>query len=85
MSQKFLFSGENGAAVVLGATTLSFANSEELLGQYFTPEMFTPGQTVGEAMLAAKQQLAGSGAGGDLSDVLIGWTVLGDPSVIVQP
>ncbi|MBK7781193.1 MAG: DUF11 domain-containing protein [Ardenticatenia bacterium] len=78
----FLLSGDRGAAAVLGASTLTEARSEELLGGLVLPRLTTPGATIGEAVLAAKRELARTNP--DLADVLLGWTVLGDPALQVE-
>jgi hypothetical protein len=83
MGHKFLVSGENGAAAVMGATTLTLARSEKQLGTLLTPQLTAPGTTIGEAMLSAKQQLAASNP--ELKDVILGWTLLGDPALQVTP
>jgi hypothetical protein len=81
--QSFLFSGDRGAAAVLGASTLTDSYSEELLGKLLMPRLVTPGMTMGQALLDAKQELAL--AHPDLLDVLIGWTLMGDPALVVAP
>ncbi len=47
------------------------------------PRMVTPGMTMGQALLDAKQELAL--AHPDLLDVLLGWTLMGDPALVVEP
>ena len=81
--QSFLFSGDKGAAVVLGATTLSEVTSEQLLGELLTPNLTTPGMTVGQAVQAAKTQLGASHP--ELLDVLLGWSLMGDPALVIEP
>jgi hypothetical protein len=90
MAQQLLLGNDGGAAAVLGATTLSAAASEYSLGSYMTPQLFEPGKTIGEALLLAKQELAAANAGDtqqmeELMDVFLGWTMLGDPTMVVQP
>ena len=70
--QSFLFSGDRGAAATLGALTLVDSRSEALLGQLLMPRLVTPGMTMGQAVLDAKQELALTHA--DLLDILLGWT-----------
>jgi hypothetical protein len=81
--QSFLFSGDKGAAAVLGASTLTDSESEDLLGQLLTPRLVTPGLSIGQALLQAKTELAQSHP--DLLDVLLGWSIMGDPALIVEP
>ncbi len=83
MGHAFLLSGTNGAAAVTGSTTETYMNSEYRLGKLLTPKMVQPGMTVGMAMQTAKADLALSNP--DLLDVLLGWTLLGDPTMVVQP
>ncbi|PKN92557.1 MAG: hypothetical protein CVU44_14705 [Chloroflexi bacterium HGW-Chloroflexi-6] len=81
--QSFLFSGDRGAAAVLGAVTLTEAESEQLLGALLTPRLGTPGMTVGKALLESKLELAQEHP--ELLDVLLGWGLMGDPALIIQP
>jgi len=81
--QSFLFSGDQGAAAVLGASTLVDADSEFLLGQLLTPRLTTPGMSLGQALRDAKLELAQ--AHPELVDVLLGWSLMGDPALVVQP
>jgi hypothetical protein len=81
--QSFLFSGDKGAAAVLGASTLTDSESEDLLGQLLTPRLVTPGLSIGQALLQAKTELAQSHP--DLLDVLLGWSIMGDPALVVEP
>ena len=83
LGHKFLLTGSNGAAVVAGSTTLTDAYSEYKLGLRMMPLLSKPGMTTGEAMLAAKKNLAETEPA--LLDVLLGWTILGDPTTVVRP
>jgi protocatechuate 3,4-dioxygenase beta subunit len=83
LGHKFLLSGDRGAAAVLGATALTEISSEAALGQLVTPRLVQPGMTIGAAVQAAKQELAASQP--SLTDVLLGWTLLGDPALVVAP
>jgi hypothetical protein len=81
--QSLLFSGDKGAAAVLGASTLVDSGSEELLGALLTSRMITPGKPIGLALLEAKSELALSHP--ELLDVLLGWSLMGDPALVIQP
>ena len=81
--QSFLFSGNNGAAAVLGASTLTDSNSEALLGALLMPRLVTPGTTIGQALQVAKSELAKSHP--ELLDVLLGWSLMGDPALVITP
>jgi hypothetical protein len=81
--QSFLFSGDRGAAAVLGASTLTESHSELLLGESLTPRMVRPGMTLGQALQESKTELAQSHP--ELLDVLLGWTLIGDPALVIEP
>jgi hypothetical protein len=81
--QSFLFSGDQGAVAVLGASTLTDSASERLLGGLLVPRMAIPGTPIGQAVQDAKRQLAGDHPG--LVDVLLGWSLMGDPTLVVDP
>jgi hypothetical protein len=79
----FLFSGDKGAAAILGAVTLTEIESEQLLGEVLTPRLVKPGMTVGQAVQDAKAELAQTHP--DLIDVMLGWTLMGDPALVIEP
>ncbi len=81
--QSFLFSGNNGAAAVLGASTLTNSGSEALLGALLMPRLVTPGMPIGQALLVAKSELAKTHP--EMLDVLLGWSLMGDPALVIQP
>jgi uncharacterized repeat protein (TIGR01451 family) len=81
--QNFLFTGDNGAVAVLGATSLSTVDSEELLGKILTPKLATPGMTLGQAIQDAKVQLSLTHP--EMLDVLLGWSLMGDPALMIEP
>ena len=83
LGHRWLLSGDRGAAAVLGATTLTGASSESAVSRLFYPRMLTPGMTLGDAILGAKKELAKTQP--DALDVLLGWTLLGDPLLLVEP
>jgi len=82
MGHKFLLSGASGAAVVTGSTTLTNSDSERALGELFMAQLAQPGTTIGGAMQRAKWELGLTNP--DMVDVLLGWTILGDPTTVVQ-
>ena len=67
----------------MGSTTFSYAVSEEALGNLMMPLLAQPGMRVGDAMTQAKQQLATTDP--QMLDVLLGWTILGDPTIMISP
>jgi hypothetical protein len=81
--QSFLFSGDQGAAAVLGASTLTDSTSEILLGELLTPRLATPGLTLGQALQLSKSELAQTHP--EALDVLLGWTLMGDPALVIVP
>jgi hypothetical protein len=78
MAHRFLFSNDKGAVAVFGASALTSVKSEKALAALILPELAKPEQTIGQAMLVAKKQLAEQG---DYRDVVIGWNLLGDPAL----
>jgi hypothetical protein len=83
MAHKLLLSGDRGAAAVLGATTLTEASSEEMLGGYLLPLMAQPGTRIGDAIQQAKEAFAADHP--EAADVILGWVLLGDPTQKVAP
>jgi hypothetical protein len=81
--QAFLFSGNNGAAAVLGASTLVDSGSEQALGALLTPRMTASGATIGQALQDAKGELGQTHP--EMLDVLLGWSLMGDPAMVVAP
>jgi uncharacterized repeat protein (TIGR01451 family) len=79
LGHKLLLSGGRGAAAVLGAATLTQAPAERKLGKLLFARLGQPGVTLGQALVDAKQELARSEP--DLIDVILGWTLLGDPTL----
>ena len=79
IGHQLLLSGDRGAALIQGAATLSgFSQNQELLGR--ATDAMEGGQSVGEAVLTARKAL-----GRSYSDVITNWSVLGDPSLSIQP
>ncbi len=82
LAHKFLLSGTNGAAAVLGPSTLTKVASEQILGNLSLPLLITPNMTIGEAMLLAKRRMAEENP--DNLDVLLGHSLLGDPALVIS-
>lgn len=82
LGHAFLLEGDQGAAAVLGASTLTTADSEALLGNELMPRLVAPGTTVGRAMVEAKRALYLKDP--TRRDVLLGWSLLGDPEAVVS-
>ena len=83
MGDAFLVGGLNGAVTVLGASTLTTSHGERALGIELNKRMYQPGLTIGEAVIQAKQALARTSP--DALDILLGWQILGDPALRVNP
>lgn len=83
LAQTFLVAGAQGAAAVLGATTLTQDNAGRMLGTALTPLLAQPGMTIGDALQRAKRQVAAQNPAA--RDILLGWTILGDPTQVVTP
>ncbi len=81
MGHKLMTSGNQGAVAALGASTLTTAETEQALALHLVPRLFQPGQTLGSAVLGAKQALAADGGTDGRLDVLLGWNLLGDPTL----
>lgn len=83
LGHTFMLSGNQGAAAVMGASTLTDATEENRFSALFQNELLAPGATFGEAMVRAKQAYAvlyGSGH----KDIQWGVSLLGDPLLSVQ-
>jgi DNA gyrase inhibitor GyrI len=83
LGHAFLASGDRGAAAVLGSATLLDTASAERLTQELAPRLAMPGTRIGDAVLEAKRAL-GSVVPRPL-DALLGWTLLGDPTLVIEP
>ncbi len=83
MAHAFLLAGSQGAAAVLGAATLTSAAAEETLGETMMPLLVTNGMPLGQAVVAAKREIARTHP--KMLDVLFGWTLLGDPTLSIDP
>jgi len=81
MGHRFMMEGDRGAVAVMGASTLTDANSERRLARLVF-ERLANGERLGEAVTNAKQAYAQDYP--DDLDVLLGWTVLGMPELMVN-
>ncbi|TVQ28776.1 MAG: hypothetical protein EA370_16090 [Wenzhouxiangella sp.] len=80
MGHRLLLTEGRGAAVSVGSSTFSQVRSGRLMGEILMPILADQrGLSIGQAITQAKQELALQG--GDLRDVLLGWTILGDPAL----
>jgi len=81
MGQRFMVEGAQGAIAVMGATTLTNASSERALADLVFARLAN-GERLGDAITSAKQQYAQTNP--DDLDVLLGWTLLGLPELLVN-
>lgn len=79
MSHAFLLNPNGAATAVLGASTLTSAANDIELAGYLAENLASGSLTLGEALLDAKRSVDRN-AGGTTADVLLGWTLLGDPA-----
>ncbi len=83
LGQQFLYASDRGAAAVVGSTTNNYSLSQFSLGQYLTPNLATPGMTIGWALHTAKQSLAANQL--YYPEIMLGWSILGDPALVIAP
>ena len=60
---------------------LTYSESEAKLGAFLTPRLTT--MPIGLALKEAKLELAKEHP--EMSDVLLGWTLMGDPALVIEP
>jgi len=83
LGHRWLVAGEHGAAAVLGATTLVDDRSSRILSRHLAPAASQVGVPLGLALTEAKRRVEGERRG--LADVQLGWTLLGDPALVLYP
>ena len=71
-----------GAATVLGASTLTSSAGERALGIELNKRIYLKGMTIGDAVIQAKQAMAQHS---DYRDIQLGWQILGDVALKVNP
>jgi len=71
----------NGAVAVHGAATLSGYSDNEQLARTAMEHQIDDGDTLGEAIRQARQAAAGAGH----HDTAVNWTLLGDPTLTIEP
>jgi len=81
LGENLLLMNENGAAAVIGSTTLSGTRAQARLATLFYNSVTQPGTTIGAAMIAAKTQLALERGEEKVRDMLLGVVLLGDPAL----
>jgi len=83
LGHRLLLAPDRGAAAVLGSATLLGTSSAAALSERLMPLLAERGMTLGDAVTAAKQELAA--AEPERVDAILGWTLLGDPAQSVDP
>lgn len=73
---------DTGAAAVLGAATLTQTESDRQLGALLMPLLTRADMPLGQALMDAKRQLVDTHP--ELIDVLLGFTLLGDPAMSLK-
>lgn len=84
LGSALLTAEDRGAAAALGASTWTTTAGDLALGNYFLPLVTQPGRTVGDVLVASKRSLALAAPGQHLG-VQRGWTLLGDPLLVLEP
>jgi len=70
----------NGAVAIHGAATLSDYGGNEAFAKTALQAQLQQGATLGEAIVLARQQASAQG----LNDVVRNWTLLGDPTLVLE-
>ena len=84
----FLTMGDYGAVAAMGSIALTYVSSDVRLSNALTPKLSVPGITIGDALLQAKREVAQTvnppTGTTPLPDVILGWTLMGDPTMQVR-
>jgi len=83
LSHNLLLAGPQGAAAVVGASTLTRIASDRAMSLRVLSNLTKQGQTLGQAIVAAKRSLVATE--GNQKDVVLGLTLLGDPALMIEP
>ncbi len=83
LGHRLLLTPDRGAATVLGSATLLETSSADALSKRLAPLLTQRGLSLGDAVTEAKQELAASEP--DRVDAILGWTLLGDPALALEP
>jgi subtilisin-like proprotein convertase family protein len=82
MAHGFMELENKGAVSVMGASTLTDSSHESLLGNHLIHLLTQPNMPTGIAIQKAQSRVALSNP--DYLDVILGWTLLGDPMLILN-
>ncbi|MBN1400969.1 MAG: hypothetical protein JXA74_09030 [Anaerolineae bacterium] len=83
LGQKLILSTAGGAAAVMGSTLLGETNIEAALGLALMPRLAQPNQPIGLAIQQARAEMVAAEPW--LARPLLGWTLLGDPTLTLDP
>ena len=78
LGHEFMLSGYNGAAFVIGASTLTDANDEAYFSSLFNQNILSEDDSIGSALINAKREFYSSNNHLH-KDILWGISILGDP------
>ena len=84
ISHNFLINKDHGAAAVMGSSSLSFRNNQKAYMGYFSAELASLDDDlrIGDVIQNSKLKLSEEHP--DYYGVLLGWTLLGDPSMPIN-
>jgi uncharacterized repeat protein (TIGR01451 family) len=82
LGHALMLSPTGGAAVVMGAASLTSAAGDVSLAGYLSQQLAGGQLTVGEAVLNAKKAVRAN-TSNSVADIELGWTILGDPALLV--
>jgi hypothetical protein len=86
LGSSLVLAADRGAAAVMGSTTVTEDAHNNRFGTLLTPLLTTDGKTIGEAIWQAKRLFASTApTQSDLRDILLAWTLLGDPAIRIAP
>jgi hypothetical protein len=81
LGHRFMLTPNRGAALVMGSSTFSHVHSGRLLGERLIPMLIQPDVSAGRALYMAQQDLAKTHP--FARDAILGWTILGDPALMI--
>jgi subtilisin-like proprotein convertase family protein len=83
LAHAWLLTANRGARAMLASTSLTESSSDRAIAEALVPQVSTPGIRLGDALLNAQQAIHGDSP--ERSDVIMGMTLLGDPSARLTP
>lgn len=83
LAHAWLLTANRGARAMLASTSLTESSSDRVIAEALVPQVSTPGIRLGDALLNAQHAVHGRWP--ERSDVIVGMTLLGDPSARLTP